>query len=155
MEQSGSSLYLKFMRIEFSWYSAVSQEVFLKRNDFYTPSLYSIPLKLPKQKPKINFESGIITWNKNHRIVHWDKNAGNDLILDCMLYVTWSKTMLNISFIYPQHSMLYVAEKWPSFIVSQWKLIGGPREGWHINLLIISMTKLLDADWLRGVQLFH
>ena len=21
--------------------------------------------------------------------------------------------------------------------------------------LIISMTKLLDADWLRGVQLFH
>ena len=61
MEQSGSSLYLKFMRIEFSWYSAVSQEVFLKINDFYTPSLYSIPLKLPKQKPKINFESGIIT----------------------------------------------------------------------------------------------
>jgi hypothetical protein len=22
-------------------------------------------------------------------------------------------------------------------------------------LFIISMTKLLDADWLRGVQLFH
>ena len=25
----------------------------------------------------------------------------------------------------------------------------------HISPLIISMTKLLDADWLRGVQLFH
>ena len=24
-----------------------------------------------------------------------------------------------------------------------------------VNKLIISMTKLLDADWLRGVQLFH
>ena len=24
-----------------------------------------------------------------------------------------------------------------------------------INIFIISMTKLLDADWLRGVQLFH
>ena len=24
-----------------------------------------------------------------------------------------------------------------------------------ITRLIISMTKLLDADWLRGVQLFH
>jgi hypothetical protein len=24
-----------------------------------------------------------------------------------------------------------------------------------VNELIISMTKLLDADWLRGVQLFH
>ena len=25
----------------------------------------------------------------------------------------------------------------------------------QINTLIISMTKLLDSDWLRGVQLFH
>ena len=24
-----------------------------------------------------------------------------------------------------------------------------------VSKLIISMTKLLDADWLRGVQLFH
>jgi hypothetical protein len=24
-----------------------------------------------------------------------------------------------------------------------------------ITLFIINMTKLLDADWLRGVQLFH
>jgi hypothetical protein len=24
-----------------------------------------------------------------------------------------------------------------------------------ITAFIISMTKLLDADWLRGVQLFH
>ena len=24
-----------------------------------------------------------------------------------------------------------------------------------LTLFIISMTKLLDADWLRGVQLFH
>ena len=24
-----------------------------------------------------------------------------------------------------------------------------------LKLLIICMTKLLDADWLRGVQLFH
>ena len=24
-----------------------------------------------------------------------------------------------------------------------------------VSILIISMTKLLDADWLRGVQLFH
>ena len=24
-----------------------------------------------------------------------------------------------------------------------------------VNSLIISLTKLLDADWLRGVQLFH
>ena len=24
-----------------------------------------------------------------------------------------------------------------------------------ITFIIISMTKLLDADWLRGVQLFH
>ena len=24
-----------------------------------------------------------------------------------------------------------------------------------VIILIISMTKLLDADWLRGVQLFH
>ena len=24
-----------------------------------------------------------------------------------------------------------------------------------VTLLIISMTKLLDADWLRGVQLFQ
>jgi hypothetical protein len=26
--------------------------------------------------------------------------------------------------------------------------------GSKINVFIISMTKLLDADWLRGVQLF-
>ena len=25
----------------------------------------------------------------------------------------------------------------------------------QLDILIISMTKLLDADWLRGVQLFH
>ena len=25
----------------------------------------------------------------------------------------------------------------------------------HIIIFIISMTKLLDADWLRGVQVFH
>jgi hypothetical protein len=25
----------------------------------------------------------------------------------------------------------------------------------YITNVIISMTKLLDADWLRGVQLFH
>ena len=24
-----------------------------------------------------------------------------------------------------------------------------------VKFIIISMTKLLDADWLRGVQLFH
>ena len=24
-----------------------------------------------------------------------------------------------------------------------------------VSLFIISMTKLLDADWSRGVQLFH
>ncbi len=24
-----------------------------------------------------------------------------------------------------------------------------------VKLFIISMTKLVDADWLRGVQLFH
>ena len=27
--------------------------------------------------------------------------------------------------------------------------------GLSLSKFIISMTKLLDADWLRGVQLFH
>jgi hypothetical protein len=29
------------------------------------------------------------------------------------------------------------------------------RHAYIISPFIISMTKLLDADWLRGVQLFH
>jgi hypothetical protein len=31
--------------------------------------------------------------------------------------------------------------------IIEWKFI--------CTVFIISMTKLLDADWLRGVQLFH
>ena len=37
----------------------------------------------------------------------------------------------------------------------KWFMAGKKPFHVDVNLLIISMTKLLDADWLRGVQLFH
>ena len=51
---------------------------------------------------------------------------------------------------YKQNSLFYLqlcfSSRWDLQIVT-------PR--YIITKIIISMTKLLDADWLRGVQLFH
>ncbi len=111
---------------------------------YWKPELYDNTWKQDGCRKKIKSDNNLLICECNHLTAFAIMDISRDLVRSIRVKI--------LEFERPLSDVIFTAQKTSSFIIIRMQCL---QINITISTVIISMTKLLDADWLRGVQLFH